>query len=69
MINVDLAVLVGSPGCPALTGLCRAYSFAWARDPTIADNIVNDLPRPISSAKIPPRKSSGVGLLAPVMIC
>lgn len=49
--------------------LLHAYSSARGRDTTIADNIESVLPRPMSSARIPPFTSSISLLFAPVIEC
>jgi hypothetical protein len=68
MINVDFAAIRPSLK-GSLPNIFPAYSLALPREPIIAHNMAKDLPSPISSAKMPPKKSVGIGLLAPVMMC
>jgi len=49
---------------PSLEMNCLARS----KEPAIVDKITNDLPRPISSAMIPPLASARDGRFAPVRI-
>jgi hypothetical protein len=47
----------------------EAKLSARSREPATTDNITRDLPRPISSAMIPPLASAGSGCFVPLKIC
>jgi hypothetical protein len=52
-----------------LSNLFPAKANPLSEDDNMAAKTVKDFPKPMSSARIPPKTSSGFGFLAPVMVC
>lgn len=67
--TVAFEAVVKPPAPNRLKAPREPNSLARSVDAMIAARVVNVLPRPMSSARIPPRKSSADLLFAPVIEC